>query len=184
VINQFGFYQGGKQIASPFFNDRPDGCAVNLLVIHCISLPQGDYGGPAIEQLFSGCLDCSADPSFADLAGLEVSAHCVIRRDGSVEQYVSFEKRAWHAGVSSFAGVAACNDYSIGIELEGTDTTDYTQAQYRALVALTAELQARYPAITKQRIVGHSDIAPGRKSDPGSGFDWGYYFGLLAGAIS
>jgi AmpD protein len=180
VINQLGFYQGAKQIASPFFNERPDGCAVTLLVIHCISLPEGHYGGQAIEQLFSGCLDCTAHPSFADLAALEVSAHSVIRRDGAVEQYVSFEKRAWHAGASSFAGVAQCNDYSIGIELEGTDRTAYTQAQYRALVALTAELQGRYPGITKERIVGHSDIAPGRKSDPGSGFDWDYYLQLLA----
>lgn len=180
MINQLGFYQDAKQIASPFFNERPDGCAVSLLVIHCISLPEGDYGGPAIEQLFSGCLDCAAHPSFVDLAMLEVSAHCVIRRCGTVEQYVSFEKRAWHAGVSSFEGIAACNDYSIGIELEGTDSSDYTLAQYRSLAALTAELQQRYPAITKARIVGHSDIAPGRKSDPGSGFDWCYYLRLLA----
>ncbi|MCG6199702.1 1,6-anhydro-N-acetylmuramyl-L-alanine amidase AmpD [Psychromonas antarctica] len=180
MINKLGCYLPAKQIPSPFCNERPADTLISLLVIHCISLPEGEYGGKAIEQLFSGCLDCHAHLSFAELVGLEVSAHCVIRRDGNIEQYVPFEQRAWHAGVSSFEGIAACNDYSIGIELEGTDSSAYTQAQYQALATLTAELQQRYPAITKQRIVGHSDIAPGRKSDPGSGFDWCYYLQLLA----
>lgn len=180
MINKLGYYQYGKQICSPFFNERPDNIKPSLLVIHCISLPEGIYGGRQIQDLFTGCLDCLQDPSFKDLQGLEVSAHCVIFRDGRVEQYVSFDKCAWHAGISSFNGVEACNDYSIGIELEGTDKSAYTQVQYKALVALTGQLQQRYPAIIKQRIVGHSDIAPGRKSDPGSCFDWCYYLQLLA----
>lgn len=180
MINKSGCYQGARQIPSPFFNQRPHCCEVNLLVIHCISLPEGQYGGKAIEQLFTGCLDCNAHPSFSDLAGLQVSAHCVIRRDGSIEQYVPFTKRAWHAGVSSFNGVAACNDYSIGIELEGTDKSSYTEVQYQALAGLTVDIQKHYPAITTDRITGHSNIAPQRKTDPGSEFDWSYYLKLLA----
>ncbi len=179
MINKLGFYQGARQIFSPFFSERPSGCELSLLVIHCISLPEGIYGGKEIEQLFSGCLDCNAHPSFSDLAGLQVSAHCVIRRDGTVEQYVPFAKRAWHAGLSSFNGVDACNDYSIGIELEGTDKSAYTEAQYQALAKLTLEIKQRYPAITADRITGHSNISPGRKNDPGDLFDWPYYLGLL-----
>ncbi|WP_372881899.1 1,6-anhydro-N-acetylmuramyl-L-alanine amidase AmpD [Psychromonas sp.] len=179
MINKSGVYQAAKQIASPFFNERPPACQPSLLVIHCISLPEGVYGGKEIEQLFTGCLDCSAHPSFADLEGLEVSAHCVIRRTGEVEQYVPFQKRAWHAGISCFEGVPGCNDYSIGIELEGTDKTSYTEAQYRALAALTRQLQQYYPAIKNKHIVAHSDIAPQRKTDPGPKFDWDYYLHLL-----
>jgi AmpD protein len=162
-----------------FYNERPDDCVISLLVIHCISLPEGIYGGKQIEQLFTGCLDCSENTSFAYLQGLEVSAHCVIRRDGQIQQYVPFEKRAWHAGVSCFQGQQACNDYSIGIELEGTDKSAYTEKQYQALASLSKAIQQRYPAISKQRITGHSDIAPQRKTDPGSEFDWSYYFSLL-----
>jgi len=180
LINQLGCYQNARQIPSPFCNQRPAGSEISLLVIHCISLPEGCYGGREIESLFTGCLDCRADPSFSDLEGLEVSAHCVIRRDGEIEQYVPFEKRAWHAGVSCFAGIDGCNDYSIGIELEGTDKTAYTEDQYQSLATLTQKIQQRYPAISKQRIVAHSEIAPGRKTDPGSGFDWVYYFSLLS----
>ena len=179
MINKLGFYQKAKQIPSPFFNERPLNCRPNLLVIHCISLPEGIYGGKQIEQLFTGCLDCCSDPSFNDLQGLEVSAHCVIHRDGIVEQYVPFNKRAWHAGVSSFNGVERCNDYSIGIELEGTDKSTYSETQYQALAALTRSIQHFYPAITKDRITGHSHIAPQRKTDPGNLFDWNYYFSLL-----
>jgi len=179
MINEFGFYIPAKQIPSPFFNERPDGVVPSLLVIHCISLPEGVYGGEQIEQLFTGCLDCTADPSFNDLAGLEVSAHCVIRRDGSIEQYVSFDKRAWHAGVSSFNGVEGCNDYSIGIELEGTDNSVYTEIQYQALSLLTLAIQQHYSEVSQDRITGHSDIAPARKTDPGEGFDWTHYFNLL-----
>jgi AmpD protein len=179
VIDKLGYYQKAKQIPSPFFNERPLNCQPNLLVIHCISLPEGVYGGNEIEHLFTGCLDCCADPSFNDLSGLEVSAHCVIRRDGTIEQYVSFDKRAWHAGVSSFNGVEGCNDYSIGIELEGTDNSAYTEIQYQALSALTLAIQQQYPDISLDRITGHSDIAPERKTDPGESFDWAYYFDLL-----
>jgi len=168
-----------KKINSPFFNERPVGVEVSLLVIHCISLPEGVYGGKQIEHLFTGCLDCKEHESFSDLEGLEVSAHCVIRRDGSVEQYVPFDKRAWHAGVSSFDGVEACNDYSIGIELEGTDKSVYTKKQYQSLAELSNQLIAKYPLLTKQRIIGHSGIAPGRKNDPGYLFDWNYYLDLI-----
>lgn len=180
MINKLGFYQNAIQIASPFCNQRPAGSKISLLVIHCISLPEGCYGGPEIESLFTGCLDCHAHPDFSHLEGLEVSAHCVIRREGKIEQYVPFEKRAWHAGVSCFAGVAKCNDYSIGIELEGTDKTAYTEQQYLSLAILTQKIQQYYPAISKDRIVAHSEIAPDRKTDPGSGFDWVYYFSLLS----
>ncbi|PKH04356.1 1,6-anhydro-N-acetylmuramyl-L-alanine amidase AmpD [Psychromonas sp. MB-3u-54] len=180
MINKLGFYQNARQIPSPFCNQRPAGSEISLLVIHCISLPEGCYGGHEIESLFTGCLDSQAHPDFSSLEGLEVSAHCVIRRDGEIEQYVPFEKRAWHAGISCFAGVEKCNDYSIGIELEGTDKSAYTEEQYLSLAALTQKIQQRYPAINKQRIVAHSEIAPGRKTDPGDGFDWVYYFTLLS----
>lgn len=179
MINELGHYQNGKQLSSPFFNERPDNISPSLLVIHCISLPEGHYGGTQIHDLFTGCLDCTQDLSFKDLQGLEVSAHCVIYRDGSVEQYVPFTKRAWHAGLSSFEGVDNCNDYSIGIELEGTDKSSYSDAQYLSLAKLTLAIQQRYPKISKNRITAHSDIAPARKTDPGLFFDWDYYFSLL-----
>ena len=180
MIDSDGVYLEAKQYASPYFNERPEGVAVSLLVIHCISLPEGVFGGKQIEHLFMGCLDCGEHETFEQLKGLEVSAHCVIRRDGSIEQYVPFNKRAWHAGVSSFEGVEACNDYSIGIELEGTDKSAYTKAQYIALAKLTQYLLNHYPQLSKQRIVAHSDIAPGRKTDPGERFDWNNYLSLLA----
>jgi len=179
VINPTDLYKQAMQYNSPHYNDRPEGAEVSLLVIHCISLPEGVYGGKQIERLFMGQLDCTEHETFAQLQGLEVSAHCVIRRDGSVEQYVPFGKRAWHAGVSCFAGVEACNDYSIGIELEGTDKSAYTQPQYHALAELTQYLLNHYPQLSKQRIAAHSDIAPGRKTDPGELFDWKYYLALL-----
>lgn len=180
LIDSNGIYRSAVKKCSPYFNERPKGTEISLLVIHCISLPEGVYGGKQIENLFMGCLDCSEHESFADLQGLEVSAHCVIHRDGSIEQYVPFDKRAWHAGVSSFAGVQACNDYSIGIELEGTDSSAYTQEQYITLAEVSKQLVAHYPLLTNQRIIGHSDIAPGRKNDPGTLFDWKHYFKLLS----
>ena len=179
MINKTSTYRVAKQICSPYFNERPEGQEISLLVIHCISLPEGIYGGKQIEHLFTGCLDCTEHESFTHLKGLEVSAHCVIRRDGCVEQYVPFDKRAWHAGVSSFDGVEACNDYSIGIELEGTDKSAYTQAQYIALAELSNQLISYYPKLSKHRIIGHSGIAPGRKNDPGYLFDWTHYLNLL-----
>jgi len=175
VINSNGVFDDAVFIKSPFYNQRPDDVKVSLLVIHCISLPEGKFGTPHIKDLFTGYLDCTADPSFADLEGLEVSAHCVIRRDGSIEQYVPFDQRAWHAGVSCFDEVDGCNDYSIGIELEGTDCSEYTELQYKSLVKVTKSIQQYYPLITNQRIVAHSEIAPGRKTDPGSQFDWTGY---------
>ena len=179
MINDDGILDNAIYIESPFYNQRPEGAEINLLVIHCISLPEGQFGTEHIQHLFTGKLDCSADPSFACLEGLEVSAHCVIRRNGQIEQYVPFEQRAWHAGVSSFEDLEGCNDFSIGIELEGTDCSEYTELQYRALINTTQQIQQKYPSITQARIVGHSDIAPGRKTDPGSGFDWQKYLNEL-----
>ena len=178
-IDERGFYKKATKIEGAFYNVRPPNTEVSLLVIHCISLPEGHYGGPHIQALFTGTLNCQAHPSFWDLEGVEVSAHCVICRTGEVEQYVSFLDRAWHAGISEFEGVAGCNDYSIGIELEGTDKTPYTKAQYSALLKITEALQKTYPAITKNRIKAHSDIAPERKTDPGSEFNWTDYLQKL-----
>ena len=167
-----------RHLPSPHHNARPE-AEVSLLVIHGISLPPGEFGGHWIDDLFLGHLDATAHPYFASIAGLQVSAHCLIRRDGELVQFVSFEERAWHAGVSEFAGRKACNDFSIGIELEGTDSSGYTKEQYQQLATLTRLLMEHYPAITTERIVGHSDIAPGRKSDPGLSFDWSCYRALL-----
>lgn len=179
MINDLTRYSGAAFIESPHYNDRPKDIDISLLVIHCISLPEGIYGGKQIKQLFTGSLDCNEHPSFKSLKGAEVSAHCVIKRNGKIEQYVPFNKRAWHAGVSSFDGSQNCNDFSIGIELEGTDQSIYTPSQYKALAILTDEIMSEYPAITKKRIKAHSDISPGRKTDPGSLFDWNAYFSLL-----
>jgi AmpD protein len=164
-----------EKMPSPHFSPRNLGDDVSLLVIHNISLPAGQFTGNYISDLFLGCLDCKADKSFADLVGVRVSAHCLIRRNGSIIQYVSFNDKAWHAGVSSFDGREQCNDFSIGIELEGTDTTDYTPDQYKQLINLTRCLQDEFPAIIAANIAGHCHIAPGRKTDPGQAFDWLYF---------
>ena len=158
-----------RHVPSPNRDDRPDGMPIDLLVIHCIALPPRQYGGDAIEGLFCNRLDPGAHPAFAALEGLKVSAHFVVQRDGVLTQYVSCAQRAWHAGVSSFAGRERCNDFSIGIELEGSDDEPFEAEQYETLIALGSELFARYPL---RAVAGHSDIAPGRKTDPGSGFDW------------
>lgn len=163
---------------SPHFNNRPANMEINLLVIHNISLPPGQFGGDYITDLFLGRLDKNAHPYFEDIAALRVSAHCLIRRDGSVIQYVSFDDMAWHAGVSCYQGQEKCNDFSIGIELEGTDDIAYTKKQYQQLANISQTLLSYYPNI-KNNIVGHSDIAPGRKTDPGQSFDWQYYQNLL-----
>ncbi len=147
--------------------------------MHNISLPPGQFGGPWIDALFTGTLDPDADPFFAEIVHLRVSAHCLIRRDGEIVQYVPFDKRAWHAGVSCYEGRERCNDFSIGIELEGTDTLPYTDAQYQQLAAVTHTLIAHYPAMA-DHMTGHSDIAPGRKTDPGPAFDWATFRALLA----
>lgn len=164
---------------SPNCDERPVNTCIDLLVIHNISLPPKYYGGTAIDELFTNRLDYSAHPYFQTLIDLKVSAHILIRRDGQIIQYVPFNKRAWHAGISSFGGRTQCNNFSIGIELEGADDVPYTNEQYQQLAQLSALLLKHYPDITHDRIVGHSDIAPGRKTDPGSSFDWTLYFKLL-----
>lgn len=161
-----------RQLPSPNCSERPIDAEVELLVIHNISLPPGRYGQGHIEALFSNRLDKAADPYFESIAHLQVSAHLLIDRQGEVTQFVPFDMKAWHAGKSEFNGRDNCNDYSIGIELEGTDTEAFTPVQYERLVKISNELMAEYPLITLERIVGHSDIAPGRKTDPGPYFDW------------
>ena len=167
-----GLLAGVDQVLSPFFDERPAGVQPDLIVLHGISLPPGEFGGPWVARLFTGNLPPNAHPEFRERAGLRVSAHLLLRRDGEVQQFVPFSARAWHAGRSSWQGREACNDYSIGIECEGTDEVPYTDAQYSRLRELLAMLLAAYPAITPERIVGHSDVAPGRKTDPGPSFDW------------
>ncbi|HEY1890022.1 MAG TPA: 1,6-anhydro-N-acetylmuramyl-L-alanine amidase AmpD [Steroidobacteraceae bacterium] len=167
-----GLLAGVRQVFSPHYDARPKGVAPELIVVHGISLPAGEFGGPWIDHLFAGDLPPDAHPAFRDTATLRVSAHAVIRRDGGITQYVPFDMRAWHAGVSQYQGRGGCNDFSIGIELEGTDETPYTDAQYESLAALIRALLATYPTLSAERIAGHSDIAPGRKTDPGPAFDW------------
>ena len=167
-----GLLDAARFIASPNHNARPDGTVIDLLVIHNISLPAGEFGGPYVEQLFTNQLDSSAHPSFAELEGLKVSAHLFIRRTGEVIQFVPFNQRAWHAGVSQYDGRLNCNDFSIGIELEGTDTEAFTDQQYAQLADATTAIIEAYPGITVERITGHSNIAPERKTDPGPAFDW------------
>jgi AmpD protein len=167
-----GLLIGTRQVLSPHFDARPPGQMPELLIIHGISLPPGDYGGPWIDRLFCGNLPTDQHPFFASIAGLRVSAHALVRRDGSISQFVPFHARAWHAGVSEWQGRSACNDFSIGIELEGTDTEPYEASQYRALAQLIAALLRGYPSLSVDRLVGHSDVAPGRKTDPGLSFDW------------
>nr|WP_041474248.1 1,6-anhydro-N-acetylmuramyl-L-alanine amidase AmpD [Erwinia sp. Ejp617] len=176
---QDGWIAGVRRVPSPHFNQRPDDEAPSLLVIHNISLPPGEFGGPWIDALFTGQLDADAHPYFSGICQLQVSAHCLIRRDGEIVQYVPFHLRAWHAGVSSYQGREVCNDFSIGIELEGTDTLPYTDAQYQALRAVTELLVQHYPSIARH-IAGHSDIAPQRKTDPGPSFDWTRFRAVLA----
>ncbi len=170
-----GWIAPARHVPSPNFNTRPVDTRISLLVIHSISLPPGKFGGPWIDALFTNTLDSNAHPYFQTIADIKVSSHLLIRRDGSVVQYVPFGQRAWHAGVSQFQGVTECNNYSIGIELEGCDEHGYEAAQYRVLTAITKLLQKTYPEITADRIAGHCDIAPQRKTDPGPYFDWARY---------
>lgn len=143
-----------------------------MLVVHNISLPPGEFGSGLVERFFCNCLDTSADPALSSICDLRVSAHLLIDRQGAISQFVPFHLRAWHAGVSTYAGRDNCNDFSIGVELEGTDTSGYSDNQYSALIGVAGLLMSEYPALSADRIVGHSDIAPGRKTDPGPGFDW------------
>ncbi len=164
---------------SPHCDERPPNTLIDMVVVHSISLPPGEFGHSYIEDFFSGQLDFSLHPYFSSIASLKVSAHLLIKRTGEMIQFVPFMKRAWHAGESYFQGRTACNDFSIGIELEGTDDLSYEIIQYHQLAAVIQLLMQTYPAITSERIVGHVDIAPGRKTDPGLFFDWPYLRGLL-----
>jgi AmpD protein len=170
-----GWINGARQVHSPNFNERPDVKAIDAIIIHSISLPPGNYGGSEIDEFFCNQLNWEKHPYFNEIRGLEVSSHLLIRRTGELVQYVSLLSRAWHAGQSCLAGQENCNDFSIGIELEGTDSDSFEAAQYQTLVDVTRALMKQFPAISKARIAGHSDIAPGRKTDPGSGFDWQFY---------
>jgi len=174
-----GWLDGARRVDSPNAGERPSGIAIDLLVIHNISLPPGEFGTGYVEQLFCNTLDCSCHPWFDRLRGLQVSAHLFIARDGTLTQFVPFGRRAWHAGRSQFEGRAECNDFSIGIEIEGTDLLPYADAQYRSLIRATRAIMREYPGITNGRIVGHADIAPGRKTDPGEAFDWPRYLRAL-----
>ncbi len=164
-----GWYRFARRLDSPNFGPRPAGSAIDLVVVHSISLPPGRYGGDEVQRLFTNTLDWDADPYFQQIRGLQVSAHFFIRRGGELWQFVSCDDRAWHAGASSWQGRANCNDYSVGIELEGLEGEAFEPAQYEALAALVAALAQAYPIA---HIAGHEHVAPGRKADPGAGFDW------------
>ncbi len=179
-IDEDGWLRSAEIVASPNFNERPEGTEIRLIVVHGISLPPGQYGGAHIRQFFCNRLDENLHPYFAEICHLQVSAHCLVERDGHVVQFVSFLNRAWHAGESSWCGESGCNDFSVGIELEGTDDNGYTEEQYRALAGLVSSLRKRYPGILADCIAGHSDIAPGRKTDPGPSFDWNKLKQLVA----
>ena len=166
-------------VASPNCNERPVAGDISLIVIHCISLPPGEFGGEWIDRLFTNSLPKDAHPYFEGIHPLRVAAHVLIRRDGTVTQYVPFQLRAWHAGKSSFRGREECNDFSIGIELEGTESVEYTVAQYSRLADVIHALLRHYPTLSRDAITGHCDIAPGRKTDPGPSFQWQRLFSLL-----
>jgi len=179
-----GLLSEARQLPSPNCDERPAGCELSLVVVHGISLPPGQYGGSGIDRFFTNSLDTNAHPYFAEIADLQVSSHLLIRRDGETVQYVPFHKRAWHAGASSYHGRVACNDFSIGIEMEGQDDEPYTEQQYAVLANVITVLNDSYPALSIDRLVGHSDISPQRKTDPGSAFDWLYLRRKLAALVS
>ena len=161
-----------RQVPSPNCDERPEGCEISLLVVHGMSLPPGQYGGPEIDRFFTNTLDAAAHPYFAQISDLRVSSHLLIRRDGEIVQYVPFRKRAWHAGDSCYRGRMACNDFSIGIELEGQDDEPYTDVQYEVLAGVVKALIEAFPGLSANTLVGHCDISPQRKTDPGPAFDW------------
>jgi AmpD protein len=177
-----GLMRGVRQIASPNHDPRPAGVEADLIVVHGISLPPGEFGGPWIDRLFTNSLPADVHPYFAEVGSLRVSSHVVVARDGAVTQYVGFTDRAWHAGKSIYQGREACNDFSVGVELEGTDTLPYEPTQYIVLAEVVAALCAAYPRLSSDRLVGHSDIAPGRKTDPGPAFDWPHARRLITAA--
>ena len=170
-----GWLVNERRVLSPHFDQRPEPQDISLLIIHYISLPPEQFGGGYIDDFFQGKLDPQAHPYFQEISPLRVSAHCLIERTGRITQYVNFADRAWHAGLSCFEGRDKCNDFAIGIELEGSNEQPFSDAQYAALQALTQEIMRTYPHITKERIVGHCDVSPGRKIDPGQYFDWQRY---------
>ena len=174
-----GWLLNTKQVQSPHFNPRSYQDDISLLVIHYISLPPDEFGGDFIDRFFEGTLDPSLHPYFEEIKDLRVSAHCLINREGQITQYVNFNDMAWHAGVSCFEGREKCNEFSIGIELEGSNNQPFTEAQYQTLAQLTQVIMKDYPQITPERIAGHNQIAPERKIDPGQYFDWAYYRSLL-----
>jgi N-acetyl-anhydromuramoyl-L-alanine amidase len=175
-----GLMEGVRFVPSPNHDERPEGVGVSAIVVHSISLPPGEYGGFDIEQFFTNVLDPSGHAFYPEIAGLKVSAHFLVRRNGAVVQFVPVHRRAWHAGQSWCEGRGRVNDFSVGIELEGTDKSPFDPEQYEALAGLARSLMQYYPAITRDRIYGHSDIAPGRKTDPGPFFDWRRFLDLLA----
>jgi AmpD protein len=179
-IDEKGWLTDIRHHLSPNFDDRPSGHPVDLLVIHNISLPPEQFEGDWILDFFCNELDPQAHPYFQEIANLEVSAHLLIRRSGEIIQFVSFDQRAWHAGQSCYQGRERCNDFSIGIELEGSDNQPFTESQYQALQQVTRLLMQHYPALSLDRIAGHSEIAPDRKTDPGPCFDWQHYRKLLS----
>ena len=168
-----------RQLSSPNTSSRIEEGDISLLIIHNISLPPGQYGGSHIDDLFCNQLDCSVHEFFEEIKDLRVSSHLLIQRGGEITQYVPFNRKAWHAGISSFQEREECNEFSIGIEMEGCDEEAFTAIQYEQLAAVTTTLMAQYPAIKADRIVGHSDVAPGRKTDPGPMFDWEKYLGVI-----
>ena len=172
VDQETGWLEGITRVPSPNCDQRPPGMEPELIVVHGISLPPGQFGGPWIEQLFTNCLPPDEHEYFAGICHLTVSAHALIRRDGALVQFVPFGSRAWHCGESSWQGRTVCNDFSVGIELEGADDVPYEDAQYAQLVALVAALRQSYASLRDADIVGHEHIAPGRKTDPGPAFDW------------
>ena len=182
VDTDSGLMLGVRQIASPNHDARPPGVEADLIVVHGISLPPGKFGGPWIDQLFTNSLPAEIHPYFAEVCSLRVSSHLVVQRDGAVTQYVRFTDRAWHAGVSSYEGREACNDFSVGVELEGTDDLEYEPVQYSVLAEVVAALCAAYPRLSPQRMAGHNDVSPGRKTDPGPAFDWAHAHRLIAAA--
>jgi AmpD protein len=178
-----GLLEGVRQVLSPHCDARPAGVEPDLIVMHGISLPPGQFGGPWIDRLFTGGLPREGHPYFAEVFGMRVSAHLLVRRDGELVQFVPFQLRAWHAGVSEYEGRSACNDFSIGIEMEGADDVPYEAAQYAAAGRAINALLKACPKLTAERIVGHSDVAPGRKTDPGSAFDWSALRAAVANGI-
>ncbi len=172
TVDDAGWLRSVEMVASPNFDPRPDNTRIKLVVIHGISLPPGQYGGGYIAQFFCNQLNPNDDPYFASISEMKVSAHCLIAREGKITQFVSFQDRAWHAGNSNWCGESGCNDFSIGIELEGCDEEAYCNHQYDSLARLLQALSLHYPNIDRETVTGHSDIAPNRKTDPGPAFDW------------